>query len=231
MDDRAKGMCIRVTTGGPYLVSGDVPLIRTEIVCDESGEAVEWRETARLATDDCYALCRCGHSGRKPFCDGSHLDMAFDGAETAGHDSYAEVAVDIEGPGVKLQDARKLCAEARFCARAGGLWNLVGECSDAETRELARQEATLCPSGRYVFCESDEVHEPTLEPSIALVEDPQLGVSGPLWVRGGIPVIAADGTPYEVRNRVTLCRCGHSKNKPFCDGSHIEAGFHDESAD
>jgi CDGSH-type Zn-finger protein len=67
------------------------------------------------------------------------------------------------------------------------------------------------------------------EPSIGVVEDPQIGVSGPLWVRGGIQVEAADGTPYEVRNRVTLCRCGASQNKPFCDGSHAAIGFTDEN--
>ncbi len=168
----------------------------------------------------------------QPFCDGSHLDMRFDGTETAGHDSYAEVAVDIDGPGVKLRDARRLCAEARFCARGGGLWNLVSECGDAEKRELAEQEAALCPSGRYVLCDDSGTgeREPDLEASIALVEDPALGVSGPLWVRGGIPVVDADGVLYEVRNRVTLCRCGHSGNKPFCDGSHIGAGFEDEDA-
>ena len=43
---------------------------------------------------------------------------------------------------------------------------------------------------------------------------------GPIWVRGGIPVASADGKTYEVRNRLTLCRCGRSANKPFCDGSH-----------
>jgi CDGSH-type Zn-finger protein len=45
-------------------------------------------------------------------------------------------------------------------------------------------------------------------------------VNGPLWIRGGIPVAGADGREYEVRNRVTLCRCGRSNNKPLCDGSH-----------
>ena len=52
-------------------------------------------------------------------------------------------------------------------------------------------------------------------------------VSGPLWVRGGVPVVSADGYEYEVRNRVTLCRCGSSENKPFCDGSHASIGFTD----
>lgn len=52
---------------------------------------------------------------------------------------------------------------------------------------------------------------------------------GPLWVRGGIPVESSDGATYEVRNRVTLCRCGRSSNKPFCDGTHKGVGFRDET--
>jgi len=40
-------------------------------------------------------------------------------------------------------------------------------------------------------------------------------------------VEASDGTTYEVRDRVTLCRCGHSSNKPFCDGTHKVVGFRD----
>ena len=64
--------------------------------------------------------------------------------------------------------------------------------------------------------------EPEFEPSIGLVEDPQEGVMGPIWVRGGILVDSASGTTYEIRNRVTLCRCGKSSNKPFCDSSHVQ---------
>jgi CDGSH-type Zn-finger protein len=52
-------------------------------------------------------------------------------------------------------------------------------------------------------------------------------VSGPIWAKGGITVEAADGFQYEVRNRVTLCRCGASKNKPFCDGTHCSIKFND----
>ena len=69
--------------------------------------------------------------------------------------------------------------------------------------------------------------EPTLPPSIGLVEDPALHCSGPLWVRGGIRVESADGRPYERRNRVTLCRCGASTNMPFCNGSHASIQFQD----
>ncbi len=231
MVDR-EGMRIRVTNNGPYLVQGDVPLERVEIVTNEEGESIGYRVTERFSTQPKYALCRCGHSGNKPFCDGTHNFGGFEGTETAGNESYASMAVAIDGPGVRLHDARVLCAEARFCDRAGGLWNLVERCDEPDALELAREEAQLCPSGRYVLCEGEAERElePELEPSIGVLEDPIMGVSGPLFVRGGIPVISADGEPYEVRNRVTLCRCGRSKNKPFCDGSHLREGFRDETS-
>ena len=224
-----EGMRITVTADGPYLVEGGVPLVRLEIVVNEAGESVGYRELERFDAGDSYMLCRCGQSGSKPFCDFTHVSIGFDGAETAGHGTYMEQAIGIDGPGLRLHDVRRLCAEARFCDRAGGLWNLINRCDDAETRELAIEEAQLCPSGRYVACdENGELLEPVLEPSIALIEDPHLGVSGPLFVMGGIEIVDGSGEPYEVRNRITLCRCGHSKNKPFCDGSHIAVGFKDE---
>ncbi|MDO9108561.1 MAG: CDGSH iron-sulfur domain-containing protein [Coriobacteriia bacterium] len=220
---------IEVTENGPYLVTGGVPLLCVEIVTNVAGESVAWREIARLDAGQTYSLCRCGSSAIKPFCDGSHLSNGFDGTERAGHGKFAQIAVNIDGPGVRLQDARKFCAEARFCDRAGGLWNLVKECDDPALRALVEEEAQLCPSGRYVVCDghTHEAVEPELEISIALIEDPFLEVSGPLWVRGGIAFQAADGAAYEIRNRVTLCRCGSSANKPFCDGGHIGAKFRD----
>lgn len=223
-------MRIAVSEDGPYLVSGEVPLVRAEIATNEKGESVAWHEVERLEAGSSYPLCRCGRSAGKPYCDGTHTDVGFDGTETAGHDSFLEQSVPLEGSGIVLRDARRLCAEARFCDRAGGLWNLINQCDDPETRALVEEEAHLCPSGRYAVCESEsgQPAELPLEPSVVLVEDPALDVSGPLWVRGGIPISDAQGTPYEVRNRVTLCRCGQSGNKPFCDGSHIAAHFRDD---
>lgn len=224
-------MRIKVIEDGPYLVEGGVPLVRAEIVVNDEGDAIAWRETGRIDAGESYLLCRCGQSSEKPFCDYSHIAVGFDGTETAGHRSFAETSLDISGSALRLHDARRLCAEARFCDRAGGLWNLVDQCEDPEIREIAIQEAELCPSGRYVACDDDgQPLEPELEPSIVLVEDPQLGVSGPIWVRGGIEICDYRGNAYEERNRVTLCRCGESKNKPFCDGSHVRVEFR-ESAD
>ncbi|HLY53399.1 MAG TPA: CDGSH iron-sulfur domain-containing protein, partial [Steroidobacteraceae bacterium] len=88
------------------------------------------------------------------------------------------------------------------------------------------------PSGRLVAYErsSGAPLEPALPQSIGVIEHPREGASGPLWVRGGIPIVSADGFAYEVRNRVTLCRCGASRNKPFCDGSHYAIKFNDGAA-
>ncbi len=73
--------------------------------------------------------------------------------------------------------------------------------------------------------------EHKLPPSIGVVEDPALGCSGPLWIRGGIRIESVNGTPYEVRNRVTLCRCGVSSDKPFCNGNHASIKFRDGLVD
>jgi len=89
----------------------------------------------------------------------------------------------------------------------------------------------MCPSGRLVAWDkkTGEALEPKLPVSIGLIEDPVQECSGPIWARGGIQIESeADGFKYEVRNRVTLCRCGKSQNKPFCDGTHAAVKFRDE---
>ncbi len=214
---------IKVTQNGPYLVSGSVPLAEQVICEDAEGQCHGWREGKEYAAQDRYALCRCGHSQHKPFCDGTHGKIQFDGTETASREPYSEQATEIAGSHLKLTDAEDLCAAARFCHRAGGTWTLTVRSRSPEARQAAIEEACECPSGRLVAWDKDGTPiEPDFEPSIGLVEDVPEGVAGPLWVRGGIPVESADGTPYEIRNRVTLCRCGKSSNKPFCDGSHLE---------
>jgi CDGSH-type Zn-finger protein len=228
MSDTSKPR-IKVRKDGPYLVTGGVPLFKVTIGVDESGDSVEWIEGDTVPAGDQYTLCRCGRSGRKPFCDGSHADMAFDGTETAERGAYMDRAAVLEGPGVRVTDVVDLCSEARYCAAGEGLWNMMDATDDPEVADRVIRQASLCPAGRYVAWDaaSGVAYEPDLEPSIGLIEDPQLGVSGGLWVRGSIPIESSDGFTYEVRNRQTLCRCGQSGNKPFCDGTHCETGFSD----
>ena len=213
---------VKVTKNGPYIVTGGVPLAEQIMCIDEEGQCHGWKEGQRYPLQETYALCRCGHSSNKPFCDGAHNKIIFSATETASHKPYLVRAEEIDGPGLKLTDAQDLCASARFCHRGGGTWKLAKQSGNPDARQKAIEEVADCPSGRLVAWDKDgKAIEPDFEPSIGLVEDVPAGKMGPIWVRGGIPIEAADGTTYEIRNRVTLCRCGKSLNKPFCDGKHL----------
>lgn len=213
---------IRVSKNGPYIVTARVPVTQQIIDVDKEGIPTQWRQGNTYQTREQCTLCRCGQSKNKPFCDGTHVKINFDGTENADNKSHTEQATVIEGPSIRLKDAEILCASARFCHREGGIWNLIPKSGDSKAKKIAIEEACDCPSGRLVVEDkgTGKVCEPNFEQSIALIEDPQIGVSGPIWVRGGIPIESADGKTYEIRNRVTICRCGKSTNKPFCDSSH-----------
>lgn len=216
-------MKIRVSRNGPYIVTGSIPLMVMEIANDDEGNCRSWQKVREYPLQERYALCRCGHSKNKPFCDGAHATIRFDGTETAGDEPYLQSPTIVRGPALELTDYDGICAHARFCLRAGGIWNLTEQSAVPEARDTATNEAFDCPSGRLVLRDrkTGEMIEPALERSIVVTEDPARGEHGPLWVRGGIPVESADGRPYTIRNRVTLCRCGRSANQPFCDGSHV----------
>jgi CDGSH-type Zn-finger protein len=218
---------IEIMKNGPLIVRGSVPLFVQTIGVNAEGEAVKWIEGEHFPLQKTYSLCRCGKSKKKPFCDGMHAKCGFDGTETADRSPILELSKSYEGPVLTLTDAKCFCAMARFCDPHGGVWNMVKLSDDPEIRAVFLQEVWDCPAGRLIAWDkkTGKAIEPHLEPSIVLIEDPQKECSGPIWVRGGIPIIGADGTPYEVRNRVTLCRCGASQNKPFCDGSHIKTHF------
>ena len=221
---------VQISKNGPYIVSGDVALGKEIIGTNKDDESVKWTPGQKYPSQAQYALCRCGSSGNKPFCDGSHMKTGFDGTETASRQPYLKQAKVIRGPTMSLTDVENLCAFARFCDPNGQVWNLVGETDNpSATRHFVSQTCD-CPSGRLVAWDNEtgKPIEAKYEPSIGLIEDPAKGCSGPIWLRGEVQVIGADGFEYEVRNRVTLCRCGASQNKPFCDGTHASTGFNDE---
>ncbi|PIT97335.1 hypothetical protein COT77_02090 [Candidatus Berkelbacteria bacterium CG10_big_fil_rev_8_21_14_0_10_41_12] len=219
-------MKIKVSKNGPYKVDDKIPLKREEIEADEEGFSCRWRKKEKLETDGNYRLCRCGQSKDKPFCDRSHIREKFkaNGADEA--EKYTDGAKNFEGEKYVLCDKAKLCASAKFCHRAGSAWNLV-EKSDKESENILKAEVYNCPSGRLVLKnkKTGKTIEKKYQPSISITEDKPANVSGPLWVKGGIKIESPNGKIYEKRNRVTLCRCGKSKNKPFCDATHIEEGF------
>ena len=218
---------IKICKDGPYIVSGKVPLDKQIIGIGKEDEPETWIQGEKYPPKDC-SLCRCGQSKKKLFCDGAH-SLGFDGTETASREPFDKQAEIMDGPTIFLKDASDLCATARFCHRGGGTWELTKHSDGPNARKLAIEEACQCPSGRLVACDkkTGEIFEKKFEPSVSVVEDPQKNASGPLWVKGGVQIESSDGFEYEKRNRCTLCRCGKSKNKPFCDGSHIEVRISD----
>jgi CDGSH-type Zn-finger protein len=219
---------VTVTRDGPYMVTGGVKLSEQMIATGSDGSSEDWIEHDLPSPAARYALCRCGHSSKKPFCDGSHASVGFDGTEIADRTPFADKAKTFDGPSLALLDVESLCAFARFCDPHGQVWSQVAATGDPEIRATFIRQVQNCPSGRLVVWDKERgaALEPELAPSIGLIEDPAEACNGPIWLRGGVALIAADGSEYEVRNRVTLCRCGESKNKPFCDGTHAAIKFH-----
>jgi CDGSH-type Zn-finger protein len=220
---------IVVSKNGPYLVSGGLPL-RTEVAVVGSERAPEkWVNGSQCRVGANYRLCRCGRSEHKPFCDDTHIRVRFRATDKHHRKSYLSLSQKLAGPGLVLRDAESLCSSARFCFPKGGTWELTLHSDDPLKRKTAIEQAGNCPSGRLVAYDkkTGKPIEPEFVPSISLTEDPQRRVSGPIWVKGGTPIVSAQGKVYETRNRVTLCRCGRSRNKPFCNGTHIKVKFSD----
>lgn len=215
---------ITIIENGPYWVQGNVPLEERFII--DTGIGYQYASGQDLPQAQEYKLCRCGHSGTMPFCDGSHAKARFDGSETASKEPYLNFARKYDGYELMLTDAETLCASGGFCKKEfDDAWKLSSKSAVPALKSEAVHGVCDCPSGRLVLWDKNtgEAIEPNYGPSIVILHDAQRQCEGPVWVRGGIPIVSSDGTVYEIRNRVTLCRCGESTNKPFCDSKHIDA--------
>jgi len=212
---------IKVVQDGPYIATGKITLTSRQALLDENGEATDWSCGRTHPGRATYVLCRCGQSGDKPFCDGTHRKVGFDGRCTADHAPGKTRRKVYQGAGITLTDDESLCAGYAFCDPHGGVWREIANAADPVIRQRLRRQIANCPSGRLQYhVEGSSVPvEQRFDPAIALIPD------GPLWVLGGVPVETWDGFTYEVRNRELLCRCGESQNKPFCDGSHRRVRF------
>jgi CDGSH-type Zn-finger protein/rubrerythrin len=216
---------IVVWPNGPYVVYGDIPLVRKAQVVSKYGEPLTWRKGEVIDTEETYALCRCGQSSAKPFCDGTHVRIGFDGSETADTDLTADRQVIFKGSGIVVKRDYSLCMEAGYCGnRFTDVEEMVPGTDDTQIRAQVIAMIERCPSGSFTYTiePGDQDVEPDFSQTIAVTSEGPL--AGPLWVTGDIPIERADGQPLETRNRVTLCRCGNSKNKPLCDGTHRELG-------
>lgn len=223
-------MHITVTERGPYLVYGAPPLMQQFIVYNKNGESVEYKQGAEFSTEqEPTALCRCGQSKAAPYCDSSHLSAVWDPQLTASNRSLLSEAEILESESLTIVDNERLCVYARFCHPKGGTWHLAEKSDNPEARREAIRQASLCPGSRLTAWGRDEElpHEIEYRPDLGLLEDPVIGASAGLWIRGGIPIFRESGESYEVRNRVVVCRCGASHNKPFCDGAHAQIRWRD----
>jgi CDGSH-type Zn-finger protein len=222
-----KQVSVVISRDGPYIVSGNAPLTEEIIGANAEGESMQWQRGKAYEAPAKYALCRCGQSAKAPFCDGTHARVGFDGTETAPRTPYAQQAQIFDGPDLSLMDARHLCANARFCDPNGKVWTQVARTDDPKVRAMFLSQVHNCPAGRLLAFDKAagraiEQHSPL---AIGLIEDPVEDCSGPIWLRGGVVLTSADGHQYEKRNNMTVCRCGLSKNKPFCDGTHASVNF------
>ena len=204
-------MRIQIREDGPYVVRGGVP------IRDAGGTLIQTGRTAML--------CRCGASSTKPFCDDTHERSDFDGCETADKGPIESRRHIYPGEHVTILDARRICAHAAVCTDELPKVFDVSKSRwidpDLGPAEAIADVVSRCPSGALAFAlpGDPEPVEPHLEPEIRCAKDASYEV------RGAIELVGADGESYERRERVTLCRCGASRNKPFCDGRHADVGF------
>jgi CDGSH-type Zn-finger protein len=170
------------------------------------------------------ALCRCGGSKNKPFCDGTHARIGFSGRNTA--DSGRDRRVAYAGNEITIFDNRSICSHAGFCT--DGLKNVFRMNAepwiDPHGAAFAEVISTIekCPSGALSYARDGVEAPPPLRPAMVTVVN-----DGPYAVTGGIDLAAVAFGEGASREHYTLCRCGGSKNKPFCDGTHWSIGFKD----
>lgn len=212
---------IQSAPNGPYLVT-NVP------------EMTDWLGVSLDPTPQ-TALCRCGASTLKPWCDGSHAQVGWEDAKSATR--VPDQLDRYNGIGLTIADNRGTCAHSGFCtdrvptafrtdkepfvAAAGGrVDELVRAGLDCPSGALSATTDGVDPVGR-----SDSARRPAIEVS----------KDGPYRVTGHVELLDRDGRA-EPRNEgasfehYSLCRCGKSQNKPFCSGMHWHAEFHDPPA-
>jgi len=218
---------IVVIKNGPYSVEGDITLVSKTQVVSEQGEPLTWQKDGAIAVSEGeYHLCRCGQSSHEPFCDGTHRKVGFDGTESADTGMTETRAIEFpHGTCIVVKKDSSLCMQSGYCGFSdAGLGQLVAATHDTKVRSLVMAMVERCPSGALTY--RIEANGPNIEPDLpqqvaVTTEITSDGpIAGPLWVSGGIPVERSDGQPFETRNRVTLCNCGHSGSKPLCDGTH-----------
>jgi CDGSH-type Zn-finger protein len=170
------------------------------------------------------ALCRCGGSKNKPFCDGTHSVNGFTDKKIA--DGTRNRRISYAGKRITIHDNRGICAHAGFCTdRLKSVFRMKQEPwidpNGASAEEII-ETVKRCPSGALSYSiENAEHRDQDREPMVTVTDN------GPYAVTGGVELAGVTFGDGESKEHYTLCRCGASKNKPFCDGSHWNVDFRD----
>jgi CDGSH-type Zn-finger protein len=172
------------------------------------------------------ALCRCGGSVNKPFCTGAHADRGFsDRKETDGHLNKRDKYIGKE---ITIHDNRGICSHIGYCTDSLPEVFKLGQepwiDPDGASKEKIIETIKKCPSGALSYSvDGKEYRDQEREPLVTVTKN------GPYAVTGGIEIVGHKERADEVsEEHFTLCRCGSSKNKPFCDGTHWSIGFKDD---
>jgi len=213
MDSKPK---IAFSPNGPYYLMHDTQATPVPNVRRASGDA--------CATVRGVALCRCGASKNKPFCDGMHGEIGFKGTNTA--DPAKDKRKAYKGKRITILDNRSICSHAAFCTDE--LKSVFRQHDDpwidpdgAEVERIV-EIVRKCPSGALSYAiDGVEAPPPERAPMITVTDN------GPYAVTGGIELMGVKRGEGASTEHYTLCRCGASKNKPFCDGSHWTIEFRD----
>ena len=136
---------------------------------------------------------------------------------------------DYPGKQVDVHWDGRLCIHIAECSKASDDLFVSGRepwcIPDKTTNEEVAEVCERCPSGALTYTDRTGISEET--PGKNTVN---IVYNGPLYLRGNLAIEGAPDDMQGVKYRAALCRCGHSKNKPFCDNSHHEAGFIDYGA-
>ncbi len=205
---------IQPTENGPYIVEG-------------AGSLRSFSDGKVHELGDRAALCRCGASGNKPFCDGSHKRVGFSSAKEP--DRMADRRDNYEGKGITIHDNRGVCAHAAKCTEGLGTVFRLGTEPWVDPEGAPVDEIILtirgCPSGALSYSTEGEEHrDHGGDPGIAFVPN------GPYVVTGGAALVGVELGEGATTDHLTLCRCGASKNKPFCNGAHWNVKFDENAA-
>ncbi|VAW51164.1 hypothetical protein MNBD_GAMMA05-1018 [hydrothermal vent metagenome] len=182
-------------------------------------------QNGAVKTEETIALCRCGKSANKPFCDGAHVKVGF--VSENQEKGLSDQCDNYVGKNITIHDNRRLCAHAGVCTNnLAAVFRMKQEpWINADAAETAEIIAVIqkCPSGALSF--TVDAKKNVVEYSAAAIF---IAPNGPYVVKGCPELNSVSWGEGALQQQYALCRCGASKNKPFCDGSHWSVEFVDE---